>query len=594
MTTSIPKIESNKSNQFGLLVNNNSSNAYWLSAKNHGTDSVTISNSDKKDNKDELKDKKIKIISPDEARQTNNIRLIGISIASVTVLTAAGLFFLLKGGTKGLSKNFKRLRDFFDRKAQSSKLEDSGKISSLTKTYIYMVKGLDYFLKKFEAINNFATIKDLAFKELMFNKLTGKYTGPVHDSITRMFEKIGRQSVVNSYKGTLSKMKTASALAQEASETIMRGNSYEVVEINGVKKTKAQWLAQIDEMNKQLEDLYKSHFGEHPLQVRYYRFKKSVEGLKSIFANWKVFWSKDLWRTFLAESAVVNEKKAIQKVVHSNRLELSYSLADMAKDSDEAIMRMTELISYKDVDKINRLRVIRSNIKKYSKNPANTDLKDKILKDIDFMSDKIWKSIPENTMDKSIANDLLGDLSELKEKVLYFKPGLVEEILAKYKQLLPADEYKNLEKAYKGAIKSLDKSIRIETEEFVSKLRDLVLGSAPTDILTILGSLGVLGYQLGKSDDKDQRMSISLKYGIPAVAGIGISLYCNAKLYAGTKSLIIGTLSSILVNKIGVWADDLLTKYRQEQKSQANITSPQGISNIQTVENFLQNPPKTV
>ena len=592
MTNSIPKIESNKVNSFGNVTFKKNPNGYWLTVQNSAPDTVTLDSEKKNDS--ENNDIKLKIITPDEARQTNNTRLIGISIASVTVLTAAGLFFLLKGGTKGLSKNFQRLRDFFDRKAQSSKLENSGEISPLNRIYIYLVKGLDYFLKNFEAVNNFATIKDLAFKELMFNKFTGKYTGPIHDAITRMFEKIGRQSVVNCYKNTLARMKTTSALAGEASESVMRGNSYEIVEINGIRKTKAQWLSQVNEMNKQLSENYDKYFSEKPLQVRYYKFKKSVEGLKSIFANWKVFWSKDLWRTFLAESAVVKEKTAIQKIVHANRQELSYSLLDMAKDSEEAIMKMTELISYKDVDKISRLRNIRANIKRYAKNPNDLELRGKILKDIDSLSDKIWKSIPDKTMDSTVANDLLVNLADLKDKFLYFKQGQVEDILDIYKRILPADEYRNIEKAYKSTIKSLDKSIRIETEEFVSKLRDLVLGSAPTDILTILGSLGVLGYQLGKSDDKDQRLSISLKYGIPALAGIGISLYCNAKLYAGTKSLIIGTVSSLVVNKIGVWADHLLKKYRENQKSQANINVQQEIKPFSPAGFVTQNPPKTV
>lgn len=590
MASSIQTVESSNNSSFGKVTFKKNPNKYWLSTS--GVDAIEIS--DKKREKQDKIEPKIKIITPDEARQTNNTKLIGISIASVTVLTAAGLFFLLKGGTKGLSKNFQRLRDFFDRKAQSSKLENSGEISPLNRAYIYMVKGLDYFLRKFEAVNNFATIKDLAFKELMFNRITGKYTGPVHDAITRMFEKIGRQSVVNCYKDTLSRMKTTSALAGEAAESVMRGNSFEVVEINGVKKTKAQWLAQVNEMNLQLKENYDKYFSEQPLQIRYYKFKKSVEGLKSIFSNWKVFWSKDLWRTFLAESAVVKEKTAIQKVVHENRLELSYSMLDMAKDSDEAIMKMTELISYKDVEKIGRLRNIRANIKKYAKHPEDLQLKDKILKDIDSLSDKIWKSVQDKNMDISIANELLLNIADLKNKLLYFKQGQVEDILDIYKRLLPADEYKNIEKAYKGTIKSLDKSIRIETEEFVSKLRDLVLGSAPTDILTILGSLGVLGYQLGKSDDKEQRMSISLKYGIPAVAGIGISLYCNAKLYAGTKSLVIGTISSLVVNKIGVWADNMLKKYRENQKSQANINDQQEKIILSPAGSLLQNPPKTV
>ena len=57
-------------------------------------------------------------------------------------------------------------------------------------------------------------------------------------------------------------------------------------------------------------------------------------------------------------------------------------------------------------------------------------------------------------------------------------------------------------------VKNLDKSIKIETDDFISKVRDLALGSAPTDVLTILGGLGTLGYYLGKSKDSDERVSI--------------------------------------------------------------------------------------
>ncbi len=49
---------------------------------------------------------------------------------------------------------------------------------------------------------------------------------------------------------------------------------------------------------------------------------------------------------------------------------------------------------------------------------------------------------------------------------------------------------------------------------------------------------------------------------------IGVSLYCNAKLFAGTKGLLIGTLASAILNRIGVAADDML-KHRRQQKKEA-------------------------
>ena len=58
-----------------------------------------------------------------------------------------------------------------------------------------MVKILDKVLSRSEAINNFTSFKDMLFKNLMnFSKFTGK----IHDNITKLFEKIGRQTVLNS------------------------------------------------------------------------------------------------------------------------------------------------------------------------------------------------------------------------------------------------------------------------------------------------------------------------------------------------------------------------------------------------------------
>lgn len=166
----------------------------------------------------------------------------------------------------------------------------------------------------------------------------------------------------------------------------------------------------------------------------------------------------------------------------------------------------------------------------------------------------------------------------MKKSLSEFKQGKVEDILSLYKHLLSPDDYYRVEKSYKNSIKSLDKSINIETEEFISKVRDLTTGGAPTDILTVLGSFATLSYQLGKSDNNDERASISLKYGIPALAGIGVSLYCNAKLFAGTKSMLVASISGLIVNQIGSWADKMLKKHKAAKLS-ANNQNPQPVQN---------------
>ena len=112
-----------------------------------------------------------------------------------------------------------------------------------------------------------------------------------------------------------------------------------------------------------------------------------------------------------------------------------------------------------------------------------------------------------------------------------------------------------------AAAKSLDKSIDTEIVQYFDKSRDLKLGSAPTDVLSILGTVGAIGWFLGKADNKDDKISASLKYGIPALGAIATSLYCTARLISGGKSMAFGLISGWLMNKAGEAVDNTRKKY---------------------------------
>ena len=89
MTNSIPKVETNNVEAFECFKIKNNSNIYWLPA---------TKTEEKSDEYVSTNPTKI-IITPDEARKTNNVRTIGLSIGAATILSAAGIFFLLKGMT---------------------------------------------------------------------------------------------------------------------------------------------------------------------------------------------------------------------------------------------------------------------------------------------------------------------------------------------------------------------------------------------------------------------------------------------------------------------------------------------------------------
>ena len=608
MINSIPTIDNKNNKPFGNVTIKHNPSDYWLCQNYVIQDTYT--------NKEQNKDKyKIKIVTPDEARKSNNFKVLGMSIAGATVLTAAVLFLLLKGGPKGLSKNFQRLRDYLDRKVQKLKLNNVGH-ENLIKSYTFIIKSLDKAQQKFEAVNNFATVKDVSFKFLMSTTAIG---AKIHNSITRMFEKIGRQAVINSYSRTAGSVAEAKAIRLNLGRNLLSKDSYKIIEINGVRQTKAQWVSQLDKMNDDLVGAYDTYFGRNVLTSRYLRIKKALSGLNDKFDSLKAFWSKDLVNSFMAENVISKEKIALQQSVKGFRKELSYSIVDLAKDSDEQIIKMSRALSFKDVAKIDMLRTIRQDIKSLVKtikakgvsDNSTLELKSKIIAGINNFKMSVSNSVKDKTIDENVANDLLNGISGLKNSFVNFKQGKIEDMLDIYKKLLSEEEYNVLDKSYKNSVKSLDNSINLETVEFVRNVRDLALGGAPTDILTILGSLATLGYNIGKSEDNEQRTSISLKYGIPTLAGIGVTLYCNAKLYAGTKSLLVGGLSTVVLNKIGVWADDLLKNFRQKKKEEkvatrnqavdSNITSSNSdnlgvldLTDSQNLEMFRQEMAKTV
>ena len=169
--------------------------------------------------------------------------------------------------------------------------------------------------------------------------------------------------------------------------------------------------------------------------------------------------------------------------------------------------------------------------------------------------------------------------TKMIESVTSSKKGIKEEldgILEKYKDILSKKEYKNLEQKVQSALNSLDKSIEIETGKYIDKARDLKLGAAPTDILSIIMTIIPVGWFLGKANDKEERISSTLKYGIPVIGAITTSLICTGKLISGGKARAIALVSGWIMNRIGTSVDETRKKYKVDISLQKkNASKPQ-------------------
>ena len=543
-------------NPFADVTNRTSDNSYWI-----------IKDTDKKI-LERMYDSLPKILSPQEARKTNNIKTIGISIASVTLLAAAGIFYLMRGGPKGFAKNINAFRKTLETKLQKSKLnlEDN---SIYNKFLQFVIKGADKLQRKFEVANNFTTIKDLSFENLMKNKHTGKVTGEIHSSITRLFTRIARRAVKGRYIETFEKLQNTSALSKKLLEKTSLQNPEEIITIKGIKKTKKDWLEQLSKMETNLFEEFEKSFGQNAQILRYKKFGKALSDLKNQFKKngplW--FWSKDTLKSFVADSMVIGTRLDIQKQTNALRKSFSYTLKDVSKEADEIILDMSKLLNISNTEDLKNLRTLNQY---FHKLPEITEIteKAKLLENIENqITEFATRAITSNKITTETGDQLYLYSQKLSNLIKEYKPGKIEDLLDVYKKVLPAKDYAELENAYRGNVVALDRSIRLETEDCFNKLRDLTMGSAPTDVLTVGVGLGTLGYYLLQSEDNKERTEIALKYGIPAIAGISTVLYGNAKLLAGSKSLMLSLISMFITNRLGDITNKLLGNYYQNKEN---------------------------
>ena len=113
-----------------------------------------------------------------------------------------------------------------------------------------------------------------------------------------------------------------------------------------------------------------------------------------------------------------------------------------------------------------------------------------------------------------------------------------------------------IDDAFKQAGKKLKKANNSECLEYFDKKRDLVVGGAPTDIVTQIFGLGMCGWAVG-SADKDERLQRALTTGLPVATGLASSLIFSALLYSGGVGLLAGAAVSG-VTSVGCY---LINKY---------------------------------
>ena len=145
------------------------------------------------------------------------------------------------------------------------------------------------------------------------------------------------------------------------------------------------------------------------------------------------------------------------------------------------------------------------------------------------------------------------------------KKGAYQEIVELLAPHLNKEEKQAFEESIKQAEKLLRKANKTECVEYFDKKRDLVLGSAPTDVVTALASLIASGIAIGVADSREDRLSRLISGALPVFAGLGVSTALTAMLFSGGKGMALGTGSGMALSALGSAASHkLFPKNKQE------------------------------
>lgn len=167
--------------------------------------------------------------------------------------------------------------------------------------------------------------------------------------------------------------------------------------------------------------------------------------------------------------------------------------------------------------------------------------------------------------DKKIYGQNVENLKKMISNQDEKAPGKLQELLGLVEDKLPKSDYEKILKTANRAEVSMNKAVYNETNKYFDKHRDLSLGSAPTDIVTIAASSLLAGVVIANANDRDDRISKALTKGIPIIGTIGTALVLSANMIAGTKAIICSGITGIVISKIGGLID--FARHKSKEKA---------------------------
>ena len=501
--------------------------------------------------------------------------LFGSTLAS-TILTAGilGLVFA-KGFHGGSFKKLSKITEHLsDKIAESS--HKSTKNAANSAVY-YARKGTKRTIEGLQATSNFT-----AFKDWMANKLfrKTKVTSAFANKSTSVFKKIVDKTLGKQYSKAEIKVRDMSSLLKHYSTgNLSELNPATKIKIKNETYTLQELTQKLSSLSQQLENTYDNNFS---LGARKARDKKRTKLISNVsdeiynrfFKDKNSLFKLKNYTSYVTEDVTKDAQKTLEKEILKGKREVTNNISHIYGNIKNKLNNFSEYVKPSDSQTREAVQNLKQNFDKFkscsgqNESELRQKISTQILENIDNLKNLVTKSGNYNQTEQQNMLRRLEGISKAVEQSGNNSKGILEEIMTLLKGLnkqniMSDTDYKEFSKMYSGIKNNLDKAANLEAGEYFLKQAELKVGSAPTDVLSLIFPIGTGAIAIATGEDKDEKISKVLNTCIPLVGTFATFIYGTTKMMSGAKNLIFSFVSGAILGKIGSYCDKLYQKYKQ-------------------------------
>lgn len=429
-------------------------------------------------------------------------------------------------------------------------------LNTVQQSYVKFTQGLKKVFQWIGATNNLTAAKDVGFKALCA-KL--HLTKPMN-WVTEQFQKITIATSRRSYENARNVADRNIAQLRE----IINGNTNAETKktLTDLLNLLETQISDITNATSRLKRLRKIEANTADIG------EKVAKEMQEIIKEPKIKGEK--LRLYRTEVHAASGKEALEQELRNARRAFTFNISDKTKILNEACDTIGQAIKAEDGVPKGILREIRKLIKEYSNAKGITEATDrtKIIIELNnkltILTDNINNSKYSKETQK-LFKDKINELTEVIKKTEN-EMGTIERILITLNQ--PGFKENN-PKLFAQA-KTLTNQIRNATNsafdselKLYDKFAEYNVGSAPTDVVGMLIPIVLGGYAVSKGENKDEKISATLKAGIPIIGGVGTTFIAAAKMMTNMQGLLIGGATGLILNALGSKADEAYKNYQE-------------------------------